>query len=85
MDAAAVFCPVAAHARLACDGRASGGSERGILDVCAWGLTNERQTATLVRLCALGGAAVSVLAVLLYGLLRGGWRRWCCGARRTRR
>lgn len=33
----------------------------------------QRQTAALVRLCALGGAAVSVLAVLLYGLLRGGW------------
>ncbi|UVO25378.1 cation-translocating P-type ATPase [Bradyrhizobium arachidis] len=33
----------------------------------------QRQTAALVRLCALGGAAVSVLAVLLYGTLRGGW------------
>ena len=33
----------------------------------------QRQTARLVRLCALGGAAVSVLAVLLYGTLRGGW------------
>jgi Ca2+-transporting ATPase len=32
-----------------------------------------RQTAALVRLCALGGAAVSMLAVLLYGMLRGGW------------
>src|SRR6185369_2121669 len=31
------------------------------------------QTARLVRLCALGGAAVSALAVLLYGTLRGGW------------
>ncbi|MFM9844621.1 MAG: cation-translocating P-type ATPase [Dongiaceae bacterium] len=31
------------------------------------------QTARLVRLCALGGAAVSVAAVLLYGTLRGGW------------
>jgi Ca2+-transporting ATPase len=31
------------------------------------------QTARLVRLAALGGAAVSVMAVLLYGTLRGGW------------
>jgi Ca2+-transporting ATPase len=31
------------------------------------------QTARLVRLCAFGGAGVSVLAVLLYGTLRGGW------------
>jgi Ca2+-transporting ATPase len=27
----------------------------------------------LVQLCAIGGAAVSIIAVLLYGLLRGGW------------
>jgi Ca2+-transporting ATPase len=33
----------------------------------------QRQTATLVRLCAVGGAVVSVVAVLLYGTLRGGW------------
>ena len=33
----------------------------------------QRQTAGLVRLCALGGAAVSILAVVLYGTLRGGW------------
>ena len=33
----------------------------------------QRQTASLVRLCALGGAAVSLLAVVLYGTLRGGW------------
>jgi P-type Ca2+ transporter type 2C len=33
----------------------------------------QRQTASLVRLCALGGAAVSILAVVLYGTLRGGW------------
>ena len=33
----------------------------------------QRQTARLVRLCALGGAVVSILAVLLYGTLRGGW------------
>jgi Ca2+-transporting ATPase len=33
----------------------------------------QQQTAALVRLCALGGAAVSVSAVLLYGLLRGAW------------
>ncbi|MBI3703673.1 MAG: cation-translocating P-type ATPase [Rhizobiales bacterium] len=31
------------------------------------------QTARLVRLAALGGAAVSILAVVLYGTLRGGW------------
>ena len=31
------------------------------------------QTARLVRLSALGGAAVSVAAVVLYGTLRGGW------------
>ncbi|MDE2379356.1 cation-translocating P-type ATPase, partial [Bradyrhizobium sp.] len=33
----------------------------------------QTQTARLVRLCALGGAAVSILAVVLYGTLRGGW------------
>ena len=33
----------------------------------------QRQTAYLVRLCALGGASVSLLAILLYGTLRGGW------------
>ena len=33
----------------------------------------QRQTASLVRLCAFGGAAVSILAVVLYGTLRGGW------------
>jgi P-type Ca2+ transporter type 2C len=31
------------------------------------------QTARLVQLCALGGAVVSVAAVVLYGTLRGGW------------
>ena len=31
------------------------------------------QTARLVRMAALGGAAVSVAAVVLYGALRGGW------------
>jgi Ca2+-transporting ATPase len=31
------------------------------------------QTARLVRIAALGGTVVSVLAVLLYGALRGGW------------
>ncbi len=31
------------------------------------------QTARLVQLAALGGAAVSVVAVVLYGTLRGGW------------
>ena len=33
----------------------------------------QAQTARLVRLAALGGAAVSVMAVVLYGTLRGGW------------
>jgi Ca2+-transporting ATPase len=33
----------------------------------------QAQTARLVRLSALGGAGVSVLAVVLYGALRGGW------------
>jgi Ca2+-transporting ATPase len=33
----------------------------------------QRQTAALVRWCALGGVAVSILAVVLYGTLRGGW------------
>jgi P-type Ca2+ transporter type 2C len=31
------------------------------------------QMTRLVRLCAIGGAAVSLAAVLLYGMLRGGW------------
>lgn len=31
------------------------------------------QMARLVQLCALGGGAVSVLAIVLYGTLRGGW------------
>ncbi len=33
----------------------------------------QRQTARLVRYCALGGGVVSVIAVVLYGTLRGGW------------
>lgn len=33
----------------------------------------QRETARIVRLCALGGTGVAVLVVLLYGLLRGGW------------
>jgi Ca2+-transporting ATPase len=33
----------------------------------------QAQTARLVRLAALGGAVVSVMAVVLYGKLRGGW------------
>ena len=33
----------------------------------------QAQTARLVRLAALGGAAVSIVAVVLYGTLRGGW------------
>jgi Ca2+-transporting ATPase len=32
-----------------------------------------QQTTRLVQFCAIGGAAVSLAAVLLYGLLRGGW------------
>ncbi len=31
------------------------------------------ETAHIVRLCALGGASVALLVVLLYGLTRGGW------------
>ncbi|MEN3287936.1 MAG: P-type Ca2+ transporter type [Bradyrhizobium sp.] len=33
----------------------------------------QQQTAKLVAFCGLGGAAVSVVAVLLYGTLRGDW------------
>jgi P-type Ca2+ transporter type 2C len=33
----------------------------------------QMQTARLVQLCALGGAAVAIIAVVLYGTLRGGW------------
>ncbi|WP_246799388.1 cation-translocating P-type ATPase [Bradyrhizobium sp. CCBAU 51753] len=33
----------------------------------------QQQTAKLVRLCFFGGAAVSIVAVLLYGMLRGDW------------
>ncbi|KYG20487.1 ATPase [Bradyrhizobium sp. AT1] len=33
----------------------------------------QQQTARLVRLCFLGGAAISLAAVLLYGTLRGDW------------
>jgi P-type Ca2+ transporter type 2C len=33
----------------------------------------QRQMTRLVQLCAIGGAGVSVAAVLLYGVLRGGW------------
>ncbi|MCW3837329.1 cation-translocating P-type ATPase [Sphingomonas canadensis] len=32
-----------------------------------------RETARIVRLCALGGGGVALLVVLLFGLLRGGW------------
>jgi Ca2+-transporting ATPase len=35
--------------------------------------TLRRQTATIVRLCAIGAIAVAVAVVLLYGLLRGVW------------
>ena len=31
------------------------------------------ETAHIVRLCAIGGASVALLVVLLYGLTRGGW------------
>lgn len=33
----------------------------------------QHETARIVRLCAIGGAGVAGLVVLLYGLLRGGW------------
>src|SRR5262249_44902058 len=33
----------------------------------------QQQTARLVRLCGLGGAIISLAAVLLYGTLRGDW------------
>ncbi|HVX79197.1 MAG TPA: cation-translocating P-type ATPase [Bradyrhizobium sp.] len=33
----------------------------------------QQQTARLVRLCGIGGAAISLAAVLLYGVLRGDW------------
>jgi P-type Ca2+ transporter type 2C len=33
----------------------------------------QRQTARLVALCGIGGAVVTVAAVLLYGILRGDW------------
>jgi len=33
----------------------------------------QRETAKLVRLCAVGGVAVALLVVVLFGLLRGGW------------
>ena len=32
-----------------------------------------RETARIVRLCAIGGGLVALLVVLLFGLLRGGW------------
>ncbi|MEG8222860.1 cation-translocating P-type ATPase [Sphingomonas sp. HH69] len=32
-----------------------------------------RETARIVRLCAIGGGFVALLVVLLFGLLRGGW------------
>jgi Ca2+-transporting ATPase len=53
-------------------------SEIGKIGLCLRGLETEPprlqvQTARLVRLCALGGAAVSLAAVVLYGTLRGGW------------
>jgi Ca2+-transporting ATPase len=32
-----------------------------------------RETASIVRLCAIGGGSVAVLVVILFGLLRGGW------------
>lgn len=31
------------------------------------------ETANIVRMCAIGGASVALLVVLLYGLTRGGW------------
>lgn len=32
-----------------------------------------RETARIVRICAIGGGLVALLVVLLFGLLRGGW------------
>ncbi|MCT2398722.1 cation-translocating P-type ATPase [Novosphingobium mangrovi (ex Huang et al. 2023)] len=32
-----------------------------------------RETAAIVRLCAVGGAGVALMVVVLYGLTRGGW------------
>jgi Ca2+-transporting ATPase len=53
-------------------------SEIGKIGQSLWGLEAEQprlqaQTRTLVRIFALVGVIVSILAVLLYGLLRGGW------------
>lgn len=33
----------------------------------------QRETARIVRLCAIGGIGIALLVVLLYGFLRGGW------------
>ncbi len=53
-------------------------SEIGKIGLSLHGLQQEpprlqQQTARLVRLCFLGGAAISLAAVLLYGTLRGDW------------
>jgi Ca2+-transporting ATPase len=53
-------------------------SEIGKIGLSLHGLQTERprlqqQTARLVRLCFLGGVAISLAAVLLYGTLRGDW------------
>lgn len=53
-------------------------SEIGKIGLSLHGLQTEpprlqQQTARLVRLCFLGGAAISLAAVLLYGTLRGDW------------
>lgn len=53
-------------------------SEIGKIGLSLHGLQSEpprlqQQTARLVRLCFLGGAAISLAAVLLYGFLRGDW------------
>lgn len=53
-------------------------SEIGKIGLSLHGLQSEpprlqQQTARLVRLCFLGGAAISLAAVLLYGTLRGDW------------
>lgn len=33
----------------------------------------QRETASIVRICAVGGTAVAVLVTVIYGVMRGGW------------
>lgn len=63
---------------LACVEATGPRSEIGKIGLSLHGLRAEpprlqQQTARLVRLCFLGGAVVSLAAVLLYGMLRGDW------------